>query len=109
MAYFVTGATGFIGSNLIPLLLKRTVRRRGTAGHIHMLVRESSLGRMEQMIDAWAVTNPAARTRLKPVVGDLHEPLLGIDSETIELLRERGILHFFHLAAIYDMTAGDEV
>ena len=109
MAYFVTGATGFIGSNLIPLLLKRTARKRGTAGQIHMLVRESSLARMERRIDAWAVTNPAARVRLKPVVGDLHEPLLGIDPETIALLRERGIAHFFHLAAIYDMTAGDEV
>ncbi len=109
MAYFVTGATGFIGSNLIPLLLKRTMRSRGAAGEIHMLVRESSVARMERRIDAWAMLNPAARTRLKPVVGDLHEPLLGIDEETIALLRERGIAHFFHLAAIYDMTAGNEV
>jgi NAD(P)-dependent dehydrogenase (short-subunit alcohol dehydrogenase family)/thioester reductase-like protein len=109
MAYFVTGATGFIGSNLIPLLLKRTMRSRGAAGEIHMLVRESSVARMERRIDAWAMFNPAARTRLKPVVGDLHEPLLGIDEETISLLRERGIAHFFHLAAIYDMTAGNEV
>ena len=45
-----------------------------------MLVRESSLARMERRIDAWAVTNPAARVRLKPVIGDLHEPLLGIDA-----------------------------
>ncbi len=29
MAYFVTGATGFIGGNLVPLLLKRTARQRG--------------------------------------------------------------------------------
>ena len=45
MAYFVTGATGFIGSNLIPLLLERTARKRGAAGEIHLLVRESSLAR----------------------------------------------------------------
>ena len=43
------------------------------------------------------------------MVGDLHEPLLGIDPETIAALREQGIAHFFHLAAIYDMTAGAEV
>ena len=109
MAYFVTGATGFIGSNLIPLLLKRTARKRGSAGEIHLLVRESSLARMERRIDAWAMVNPAARRRLKPVVGDLHEPLLGVDPETVATLRERGISHFFHLAAIYDMTAGEEL
>jgi NAD(P)-dependent dehydrogenase (short-subunit alcohol dehydrogenase family)/thioester reductase-like protein len=109
MAYFVTGATGFIGSNLIPLLLKRTARKRGSAGEIHLLVRESSLARMQRRIDSWALVNPAARRRLKPVVGDLHEPLLGIDPETIATLGERGISHFFHLAAIYDMTAGAEV
>ncbi|MDE3130441.1 MAG: SDR family oxidoreductase, partial [Acidobacteriota bacterium] len=109
MAYFVTGATGFIGSNLIPLLLQRTARRRGAAGEIHLLVRESSLARMERRIEAWSSVDPAARRRLKPVLGDLHEPLLGVDPETIAHLRERGISHLFHLAAIYDMTAGAEV
>ena len=109
MAYFVTGATGFIGSNLIPLLLERTARRRGAAAEIHLLVRESSLARMQRRIDAWAAANPAARRRLKPVVGDLYEPSLGVSAQTAAALRERGIMHFFHLAAIYDMTAGDEV
>ena len=112
MAYFVTGATGFIGSNLIPLLLKRTMRSRGAAGEIHMLVRESSVARMERRIDAWAMFNPAARTRLKPVVGDLRMAGASCWASTrksISLLRERGIAHFFHLAAIYDMTAGNEV
>ncbi|MDE3133897.1 MAG: SDR family oxidoreductase, partial [Acidobacteriota bacterium] len=109
MAYFVTGATGFIGSNLIPLLLQRTARRRGAAGEIYLLVRQSSLARMERRLDGWASANPAARGRLKPVVGDLHEPLLGIDPDTIQTLRARGVAHFFHLAAIYDMTAGAEV
>jgi NAD(P)-dependent dehydrogenase (short-subunit alcohol dehydrogenase family)/thioester reductase-like protein len=109
MAYFVTGATGFIGSNLIPLLLERTAGKRGAAGHIHLLVRESSMPRMQQRIDSWAKNDPAARKRLKPVIGDLHEPLLGIATEDTAALGERGVTHFFHLAAIYDMTAGAEV
>jgi NAD(P)-dependent dehydrogenase (short-subunit alcohol dehydrogenase family)/thioester reductase-like protein len=109
VAYFVTGATGFIGSNLIPLLLERTAAKRGAAGHIHLLVRESSLPRMEKRIESWTKGDAAARKRLKPVVGDLHEPLLGLSSEAVAGLAERGISHFFHLAAIYDMTAGDEV
>jgi NAD(P)-dependent dehydrogenase (short-subunit alcohol dehydrogenase family)/thioester reductase-like protein len=109
MAYFVTGATGFIGSNLIPLLLERTAGKRGAAGHIHLLVRESSLTRMEQRIAGWTKGDATARKRLKPVVGDLHEPLLGVAPEAIAALSERGIAHVFHLAAIYDMTAGAEV
>ncbi|HWE59490.1 MAG TPA: SDR family oxidoreductase [Solirubrobacteraceae bacterium] len=109
MAYFVTGATGFIGSNLIPLLLERAAGKRGAAGHIHLLVRESSLPRMERRLAGWTKGDATARKRLKPVVGDLHEPLLGVAPEAIAALSERGIAHVFHLAAIYDMTAGAEV
>jgi NAD(P)-dependent dehydrogenase (short-subunit alcohol dehydrogenase family)/thioester reductase-like protein len=109
MAYFVTGSTGFIGSNLVPLLLKRTARKRGTNGEIHVLVRTSSLARLEQLIEEWTAQVPTARDRVKPVIGDLHEPMLGIDAETVAALRKAGIAHFFHLAAVYDMTAGDEV
>ena len=98
MAYFVTGATGFIGSNLIPLLLARSAGRRGAAGHIHMLVRESSLPRMQQRIAAWCKDDATAGRRLRPVVGDLHEPLLGIAPETVAALSAGGIAHFFHLA-----------
>ena len=109
MAYFVTGATGFIGSNLIPLLLARSERRRGGAAQIRMLVRDSSLARMERRIDEWAAGSASVRKLLIPVVGDLHEPLLGLDQEDVELLSRLGVAHFFHLAAIYDMRAGDEV
>ncbi|MGH2835958.1 MAG: SDR family oxidoreductase, partial [Solirubrobacteraceae bacterium] len=109
MAYFVTGATGFIGSNLIPLLLERTTGRRGAAGHIHLLVRESSLPRMERRIEGWGRGDAAVRRRLRPVVGDLHEPSLGVAPAVVAALSEREIKHFFHLGAIYDMTAGDEL
>jgi short-subunit dehydrogenase/thioester reductase-like protein len=109
MAYFVTGATGFIGSNLIPLLLERTASRRGPSGHIHLLVRESSLPRMQARIESWTKGDAAARKRIRPVLGDLHEPLLGVAAEAIAGLDQQPISHFFHLAAIYDMTAGDEV
>ncbi|GAC1434421.1 MAG: SDR family oxidoreductase [Solirubrobacteraceae bacterium] len=91
MAYFVTGATGFIGRFLVEELLKRD-------GDIHVLVREGSRGRLEELIERWQ-----APGRIHPVVGDLQQSRLGVGDE----LRGQ-IDHFFHLAAIYDMTADDE-
>jgi NAD(P)-dependent dehydrogenase (short-subunit alcohol dehydrogenase family) len=96
MAYFVTGATGFIGRHLVEQLLKRD-------GDIHVLVREGSLERLEKLSQEWGEP-----TRIKPVVGDLREPRLGVSDEDVEKLKGE-IDHFFHLAAIYDMTADDEV
>ncbi len=92
-----------------PVAAERTARKRGANGDIYLLVRESSLARLEQLIDTLDGEDSSRPARLKPVVGDLHEPLLGIDPETIAALREQGIAHFFHLAAVYDMTAGAEV
>ena len=47
-----------------------------------------------------------AGDRVKPVAGDLSEPLLGVSEEDRQALE--GVEHFFHLAAIYDMTADEE-
>jgi NAD(P)-dependent dehydrogenase (short-subunit alcohol dehydrogenase family) len=101
VAYFLTGATGFIGRNLTERLLARE-------GDIHLLVREGSEARLERLIKRWEhMHGPAVRARVHPVVGDLTLPLLGVSKEQIELLRE-SIEHFFHVAAIYDMTASQE-
>jgi NAD(P)-dependent dehydrogenase (short-subunit alcohol dehydrogenase family)/thioester reductase-like protein len=109
MAYFVTGSTGFIGSNLVPLLLTRASRRSGAGAEIHLLVRESSRERLEALIDEWGGAAPRARSLIKPVVGDLLEPLLGVAPEALGRLRGRSFTHFFHLAALYDLTASEEL
>jgi NAD(P)-dependent dehydrogenase (short-subunit alcohol dehydrogenase family) len=102
MAYFVTGATGFIGRRLVERLLQRK-------GKIHILVREDSLAKLEELIDGWeALTEAAAGRRVSPVIGDLRQPLLGLGDEQVGAL-EGGIEHFFHLAAVYDMTAPVEL
>jgi thioester reductase-like protein len=98
MAYFVTGATGFIGRHLVEQLLKRD-------GDVYVLVREGSLDKLQERMDAWG---PEAKERVKAVPGDLSEPKLGVPDERIAELKDAGIDHFFHLAAIYDMTADDE-
>jgi NAD(P)-dependent dehydrogenase (short-subunit alcohol dehydrogenase family) len=109
MAYFVTGSTGFIGRNLVERLLKRTALKQGTDADIYVLVRKGSLDRLESLIQQWSAYSPKAPAQIKPVIGDLQEPLLGIDKAMVKQLAEAGIKHFFHLAAIYDMTADHAV
>src|SRR3954447_11659770 len=95
MSYFVTGATGFIGRHLVERLLERE-------GDVHVLVREGSQGKLDDLRERWG----EAADRVKPVTGDLSEPGLGVSEE--DRGRLKGVEHFFHLAAIYDMTADEE-
>ncbi len=103
MTHFVTGATGFIGRHLVERLLARE-------GQIHVLVREGSTAKLDELISRWERIDGASdvRGRIVPVVGDLGEHRLGLDDEQVAAL-EGNVDHFFHLAAIYDMTAPDEV
>ena len=102
MAYFVTGATGFIGRRLVERLLENR------QGKIYVLVRESSKGRLDELVERWSmVVGHSASERIVPVAGDLRRPLLGIEKDQVEELRGK-VEHFFHLAAVYDMTAPAE-
>jgi NAD(P)-dependent dehydrogenase (short-subunit alcohol dehydrogenase family) len=103
MAYLVTGATGFIGRRLVERLLQTR------QGKIYVLVRESSLERLEDLTERWrTLAGPGAAKRIQPVIGDLRRPLLGVEKERLADMRGK-VGNFFHLAAIYDMTAPGEV
>jgi NAD(P)-dependent dehydrogenase (short-subunit alcohol dehydrogenase family) len=92
--YFVTGATGFIGRHLVERLLARE-------GDIHVLVRAASADKLTAIAEQLG-----GAERIHAVAGDLGEPLLGVDAATRDALRGK-IDHFFHLAAVYDMTADE--
>lgn len=96
MAYFVTGATGFIGRFLVSNLLKRK-------GQVHVLVRKGSAKKLNQIGETmgWDMK------RIVPVTGDLSKPKLGLSATQITALKGK-VQHFFHLAAIYDLTADAE-
>ncbi len=97
MAYFVTGASGFIGKRLVRKLLER----RGAV--VYFLVRDASREKLAPLYEFWGVT---AR-RAIPVVGDISQPSLGMKASERKELQGK-IRHFFHLAAIYDLKADAE-
>jgi len=98
MTYFVTGATGFIGRHLVQRLLDRD-------GDVYVLVRPESVDKLEALQEKWGLE---ADGRIKPVIGDLGSPRLGVSDQAVADLKSAGVDHFFHLAAVYDMTADEE-
>ncbi|NLU81808.1 SDR family oxidoreductase [Rhodococcus sp. HNM0569] len=95
--YLVTGGTGFLGRHFLSALL-----RRDPDAQVHVLVRQASVARLEQIALGFE-----ARERIRPLVGDLTAPGLGL-ADPAGSGRLAEVDHVVHLAAIYDLTAGDE-
>ena len=97
MQYFITGATGFIGRRLVAKLLERA------GSSIFFLARETERERLDDLYEFWGCDD----SRVKPVFGDLTEDLLGVSAVDRKKLAKK-TTHFFHLAAIYDLSADAE-
>ena len=90
--YFVTGATGFIGRFLLDQLLKRE-------GTIYVLCRASSLDKLDELRSRSAPTTTASSRSSATSPRSASASPNEIDA------LDGKIEHFFHLAAIYDLTA----
>src|SRR5690554_5282999 len=97
MNYFVTGATGFIGRFLLARLLSRKDSR------VFALIRPGS----EYKLDAMRRRLNVEPERLVAIKGDLTKKVLGVSKRDRDDLAAAKINHFFHLAAIYDLTADE--
>ncbi len=94
MRYFVTGATGFIGTRLVHALLAR----RGSK--VYCLLRPGSAAKLNALRAAAGVS----KTRLIAIGGDLRSEGLGVSAECRKLLQGH-IDAVYHLGAIYDLQA----
>lgn len=96
MSYFITGATGFVGRHLLEKLFART-------GQLYLLVRSGSKTKLKDMLEDM----DAPMKRIEMITGDLTKANLGVSKKNRDRLSGQ-VKHFYHLAAIYDMSAGLE-
>ena len=104
----ITGATGVIGSAVVPLILEDP----GT--EVRLLMRASSEQHLQQRLDEliafWQPElhiDPLVLSRIKPILGDVSEPRLGLtDSDYQALVVE--LTHIIHSAANVKMNMSVE-
>jgi NAD(P)-dependent dehydrogenase (short-subunit alcohol dehydrogenase family) len=94
--YLVTGGTGLMGRHVVERLARQD------DATVFVLVRAESAARLGEQAKR---TGNAAR--IVALVGDLTDEGLGLSDE--DLASVHGIDHIVHVAAVYDLTADEEI
>ncbi|MEA5580671.1 thioester reductase domain-containing protein [Nodularia harveyana UHCC-0300] len=94
---FLTGGTGFLGAFIIRELLQET------NADIYCLVRASNAAeaktKLQKNLEQYAIWDEKFNSRIIAIVGDLAQPLLGIDAEQFHILAGN-IDVIYHSAAL---------
>ncbi len=100
---FITGATGVVGSSLVPVLLKQTDLQ------LKLLIRARSAAelatRLERLCQFWGVgpDNAGIRSRIQALAGDTTLPQFGLDQDTYRSL-SAACTHIIHAAGLVRMN-----
>ena len=94
---FLTGATGFLGAYLLQELIDKT------NADIYCLIRagdyDAADRRLTDNLKKYSLWSQDVSSRIIPVVGDLSQPMLGLNTETFEFLAG-AIDTIYHSAAM---------
>ncbi len=94
---FFTGFPGFLGSELLPRVLKRSPGDRAVC-----LVQSKFIAEARSRLRAIEVADPCIRDRVDLIVGDITKNGLGLNGSGGMRKETREV---FHLAALYDLAA----
>jgi amino acid adenylation domain-containing protein/thioester reductase-like protein len=98
---FLTGATGFVGVNLLSQLLEQT------SGSIYCLVRAANptagQKRLQEELRSHQLWQETFASRIVPVVGDLSKPLLGLEERQFDELANR-VETIYHCGALVNFV-----
>lgn len=99
--YFVTGATGVVGSAIVGQLLAQPEAR------IKLLIRAGSADALQSRLDAlvafWQVDAALARARIEPLAGDTTEARFGLSEPDFARVA-RECTHLVHSAGVVRMN-----